>query len=104
MIIEQVARYHSILSRFRTEMTKTKTFYKLFFSINNQLEKNKIIVKTGLIIDSSAIGSALRPKGKANYKVTEDRCEEKVEVKKEYTDSEDKDGAWLKKRCLSFWI
>jgi IS5 family transposase len=98
MTIEQVAPDHSTLSRFRTALTKTKTFEKLFSSINNQLEINGIIVKTGLIIDASEIDTDLRPKGKASYKVAEDRSEEEVEVKKEYADSVDKDGTWLKKR------
>jgi len=98
MPIDQVAPDHSTLSRFRTALTKTKTFEKLFSSINNQLEKNNIIVKTGLIVDASVIDTMLRPKGKANYKVAEDRSEEEVEVKKAYADSVDKDGTWLKKR------
>jgi IS5 family transposase len=58
MTIEQVAPDHSTLSRFRTALIKTKTFEKLFSSINNQLEKNNIIVKTGLIIDASVIDTA----------------------------------------------
>jgi IS5 family transposase len=45
MTIEQVAPDQSPLSRFRTVLTKTKTFEKLFSSINNQLEINGIIVK-----------------------------------------------------------
>jgi IS5 family transposase len=61
MTIEQVAPDHSTLSRFRTALTKTKTFEKLFSSINNQLEINGIIVKTGLIIDASVIDTDLRP-------------------------------------------
>jgi len=51
MTIEQVAPDHSTLSIFRTALTKTKTFEKLFASINHQFEKNNIMVKTGLIID-----------------------------------------------------
>lgn len=98
MTIEQVAPDHSTLSRFRTALTKTKTFEKLFASINKQLESHNIIVKTGLIVDASVIDTPLRPKGKTNYKVTEDRTEEQVEVKKEFADSVDKDGTWLKKR------
>ncbi len=100
MTIEQVAPDHSTLSRFRTALTKTKTFEKLFTSINKQLEAHNIIVKTGLIIDASVIDTPLRPKGKTNHKVTEDRSENEqdVEVKKEYADSVDKDGTWLKKR------
>ena len=100
MTIEQVAPDHSTLSRFRTALTKTKTFEKLFTSINKQLEAHNIIVKTGLIIDASVIDTPLRPKGKTNHQVTEDRSEEKqeIEVKKEYADSVDKDATWLKKR------
>lgn len=98
MTIEQVAPDHSTVSRFRTAMTKTNTFEKLFASINSQLERHNIIVKSGIIIDASVIDTPLRPKGKTNYKVTEDRVEKEVEVKKEYAKSVDTDGTWLKKR------
>jgi IS5 family transposase len=98
MTIEQVAPDHSTLSRFRTALTKTKTFEKLFSSINKQLETHNIIVKTGLIIDASVIDTPLRPKGKTNFKVAEDRCEEDVKIEKEYANSVDKEGTWLKKR------
>ena len=97
MNIDEVAPDHSTLSRFRTALTKTNTFEKLFSSINSQLEFHNIIIKKGIIIDASVIDTPLRPKGKTNHKVTEDRTEEVV-VTKEYTDSVDKDGTWLKKR------
>ena len=70
----------------------------MFLSINSQLEAHNIIVKKGVIVDASVIDTPLRPKGKTNHKVTEDRSEEEVEVKKDYADSVDKDGTWLKKR------
>jgi IS5 family transposase len=98
MTIEQVAPDHSTVSRFRIALTKTQTFAKLFSSINKQVEVHHIIVKTGLIIDGSVIEMPLRPKGKTNFKVTEDRCDDLVEVDKEYADSVDKEGTWLKKR------
>lgn len=98
MSIEEVAPDHSTISRFRTALTKTKTFDKLFKLINSQLEAHQIIVKKGAIVDASVIDTPLRPKGKTNHKVTEDRKEEKVEVKKDYAQSVDKDGTWLKKR------
>jgi IS5 family transposase len=98
MTIEQVAPDHLTLSRFKTALTKTKTFEKLFTSINKRLETHHIIVKTGVIIDASAIDTPLRPKWKTTFKVTEDRCEDQVEVHKEYADSVDKEGTWLKKR------
>ncbi len=98
MTIEQVAPDHSTLSRFRTALTKTKTFEELFTCINSQLEVHNIIVKKGVIVDASVIDTPLRPKGKTTHKVTEDRSEEEVEVTKHYADSVDKDGTWLKKR------
>jgi IS5 family transposase len=98
MHIDEVAPDHSTLSRFRTALTKTKTFEKLFGSINAQLEAHKIIVKKGIIVDASVIETPLRPKGKTNHEVTEDRSEEEIAVKKKYAQSVDKDGTWLKKR------
>ena len=73
MHIAEVAPDHSTLSRFRTALTKTKTFEMLFGSVNAQLETHSIIVKTGVIVDASVIETPLRPKGKTNHEVTEDR-------------------------------
>ena len=98
LTIEQTAPDHSTLSRFRTALTKTGTIEKLFKTINSQLEKHQIIVKKGAIIDASVVDTPLRPKGKTNHKVTEDRSDEEVELSKEYPKSVDKDGTWLKKR------
>ena len=98
MHIDEVAPDHSTLSRFRTALTKTKTFEKLFRSINAQLEAHEIIVKKGIIVDASVIETPLRPKGKTKHEVTEDRSEEEIAVKKQYAESVDKDGTWLKKR------
>ena len=44
--------------------------------MNGQLSDHNIIVKTGAIVDASIVDTPLRPKGKTNYKVTEDRKEE----------------------------
>jgi len=98
MNIDEVAPDHSTLSRFRTALTQTKTFEKLFSIINAQLEAHNIIVKKGIIVDASVIDTPLRPKGKTNHKVTQDRSEEEIAVKKEYAQSVDKEGTWLKKR------
>jgi len=62
------------------------------------LEAHNIIVKKGIIVDASVIDTPLRPKGKTNHKVTQDRSEEEIAVKKEYAQSVDKEGTWLKKR------
>jgi len=96
--IDQVAPDHSTLSRFRSLMTKAKAYEPLFKEINRQLGAQKIIVRTGVIVDASVIDTPLRPKGRTNHKVTEDRKdEEEVEVVKDYADSVDTEAAWLKK-------
>jgi len=79
-------------------MTNQGAYEYLFKSINSQLEKHHIIVKTGAIIDASVIDTPLKPKGKTNYQVTKDREDlEEITVKKEYADSVDQDASWLKK-------
>ena len=98
MTTEQVTPYHITLTGFGTALTKTKTFEKLFTYVNKQLETHNTFVKTSLIIDATLLDTPLRPKGKTNLKVTQDRCEDQVEVHKEYADSVDKEGTWLKKR------
>ena len=99
LTIDSVAPDHSTLSRFRTTMTKANAYDLLFKEINNQLEAHNIIVKKGAIVDASVIDTALKPKGKTNHKVTEDRKDtEEVAVKKDYPDSVDKEASWLKKR------
>jgi len=58
---------HSVISRFRTELTKKGVYEKLFKAMNKQLEKHEIIVKTGAIVDASIIYTPLKPKGKTTY-------------------------------------
>jgi len=97
MSIDQVAPDHSTLSRFRTALTQTGTFEKLFAAFNAQLEAHNIIIKKGIIVDASVVDTPLKPKGKTNYSVTEDRGEE-VQIKKEYSSSVDTEASWIKKR------
>ena len=96
--IDPIAPDHSTLSRFRTMLTKAKAYEPLFKEINSQLERHNIIVKTGAIIDASVIDTPLKPKGKTNHKITQDRIDEQeVEVTKEYAASVDKEASWIKK-------
>ncbi|WP_281990665.1 transposase [Aquimarina aggregata] len=63
------------------------------------MESAGIILKTGAIVDASVIDTPLRPKGKTNHKVTQDREDlEEIEVDKQYVDSVDKEASWLKKQ------
>lgn len=86
---------HSVLSRFRTELTQKRVYEKLFKAMNKQLEKHKIIVKTGAIVDASIIDSPMKPKGKITYEIENDRAEE--ERSNEDKDEENKKQASLKK-------
>lgn len=98
LTIESVAPDHSTLSRFRTAMTKAGAYAVLFKEINRQLEAHQIIIKTGAIVDASVVDTPLKPKGKTNHKVTEDRKDtQEVEITKEYAASVDKEASWLKK-------
>ncbi len=98
LTIDSVAPDHSTISRFRKAMTEANAYETLFKAINHQLEAHRIIVKKGALVDASVIDTPLKPKGRTNYKVTEDRKDEKeVEVNKDYADSVDKDASWLKK-------
>jgi len=110
LTLEQTSPYHSTLSRFRTQMTKVNAYEKLFKELNKQLDKHKIIVKTGAILDASVIDTPLKPKGKVTHQVTEDRDQETqntqtqttekqaaTSVKKEVPNSVDKEASWLKK-------
>lgn len=96
--IDEIAPDHSTISRFRTAMTQAGAYDILFKAINSQLESHSIIVKTGAIVDASVVDTPLKPKGKTNHKVTEDRKDEQeVVVTKDYADSVDKEASWLKK-------
>jgi IS5 family transposase len=109
LTLEQSAPDHSTLSRFRTAMTQKNVYEKLLKELNKQLEKHKIIVKKGAIVDASVIDTPLKPKGKPTYEVVEDRAEElpnqevkalenqEKELEKQTQCSVDTDGAWIKK-------
>jgi transposase, IS5 family len=93
---------HSVLSRFRKELTDKKVYEKLFKELNKQLEKHKIIVKTGVIVDASIIDTPLMPKGKPTYEICDERdaTEENQSTAtavKQVSSGTDTDGRWISK-------
>ena len=78
--IEDKSPDHSVISRFRTSLTKENTYENLLNLINEQLEKQHIIVKSGVIVDASITDSPRKPRGKKEY----------VEVIKEDSDQVDR--------------
>lgn len=109
MNIDQLSPDHSTISRFRKLMTEQGSYEPLFKEINRQLEAHSIVVKTGALVDASIIDSPLKPKGRAKYKVAEDREDEPREatelekeakskaLQKQEAPSVDTEAAWIKK-------
>ena len=93
---------HSVISRFRTAMTKAKAYDKLLNKMNKQLSKHNILVHTGVIVDASITDSPRKPKGKKEYEIVEDRKEDDVKetssLQQKFASNVDTDGGWTKKR------
>jgi IS5 family transposase len=100
---------HSVISRFRSELTKKEAFEKIFEQINAQLESKGLIVKTGAIVDATVTDSPRKPRGKTTYAVADDRKEterSEADIKEETKQNQlikitqpgvDAQAAWLKK-------
>ena len=100
---------HSVISRFRSELTKRDAFEKIFEKINAQLESKGLIIKTGAIVDATVTDSPRKPKGKTTYVIADDRKEEdrsETEIGEEAAQKQvikmtqpgvDTQAAWLKK-------
>lgn len=105
--LEDFVPDHSTLSRFRSELTKYKAMDKLLKEFNRQLEKNQIIVHTGVKVDATLTASARRPKGNIRYEIAEDRQEDEIPKSEEHKQRSslkalqekgvDPEGRWLKK-------
>ena len=73
---------HSVLSRFRSELTYKKGFDKVLNAVNKQLISHGIMVTSGVIVDASISDTLRKPKGKKEYQAVEDRQEADItEVK-----------------------
>jgi transposase, IS5 family len=71
---------NTVLSRFRTALTKQGAYEALLQNINEQLEAKGILLKKGAIIDASITDSPRKPRGKKQYEIVEDRKEATEEV------------------------
>jgi transposase, IS5 family len=75
LTLEDEVPDHSVLSRFRTELTKKGGYEKLMAQINGQLETRGVLLKKGAIVDASITDSPRQPRGKKEYEAAEDRKE-----------------------------
>lgn len=92
LALEDDVADHSILSRFRTYMTKRGAFDKLLNEINQQLEANHVMVKTVTKVDASITDTPRKPRGKKTFEVDDGN-----QAKQYYKPNVDEDGSWVKK-------
>lgn len=105
LTLEDAVPDNTVLSRFRTELTKKDAYEKLLININNQLEAKGILLKKGAIVDASITGTQRKPRGKKTYKMVEDRKEEedvptvepKLKLEVDVKSHVDTEAAWVKK-------
>lgn len=85
---------HSVLSRFRTILTKKGTYDLLFQEIDSQLVKHGVIVKSGVSVDASITDSPRKPKGAKQHILTEDGH---LTVQPSKAKGVDQEASWVKK-------
>lgn len=66
---------HSVLSRFRAQLTKAQAWDGLLAEINRQIEGRNLLVKSGCHVDASVTHSPRKPKTKPTYEIVTDREE-----------------------------
>lgn len=92
---------HSVLSRFRTAMTKTGIFDQLLTEINRQLETRGIMIKKAVKVDASITRSPRKPRGIVD-RTDSDECAQSDNKSLErepekFTGRVDTDMRWTKK-------
>lgn len=108
--IEDDVPDHSVISRFRKELTEKKAFDRLLRKFNAQLKAKGIMVKEGAaIVDAAITDSPRKPKGKTIYEIAIDREEDNrsetekekesnsMKVVKQDQPGVDTEARWLKK-------
>ena len=102
---------HSVLSRFRSELSEKGAFDSLLTQLNSQLKLKGIMVQQGKAkVDATLTESPRKPKGKKTYEVAEDRKEDDRSTQDKQQELQthellaveqpgvDHQGRWLKKR------
>ncbi|MCD8209143.1 MAG: IS5 family transposase [Bacteroidales bacterium] len=74
--LDEASPDSTTIGRFRNALVKANVYDSILSEINRQLENAGVIVKSGAIVDASVTDSPRRPRGRKQYVVVEDRCEE----------------------------
>lgn len=109
--IEDSVPDHSVLSRFRSELTRKGGMDALLCHINEQLQTKGVMIKGGKAkVDATITDTPRRPKGKKTYELAKDRKEDQrqqQDIAKEQEQAKliqkqqpgvDSQARWLKKR------
>lgn len=107
---------HSVISRFRKELSDKNALKKVLGELNRQLTKHKIIIKTGVLVDASVTHSLYTPSQPTTFEIANDRVEEErdstqIKQEQEYHQKlkrlecggTDTDARWLKKGKKSYY-
>jgi IS5 family transposase len=105
--LEDTCPDHSVISRFRKEMTKKNGYDKILKFINEQLEKHNIIVKQGVLVDASITDSPRKPRGKKEFEVIESENQDtklnEIKLIEKQQSHVDKEAKWIiKNKKLRF--
>jgi transposase, IS5 family len=85
---------HSVLSRFRKELTEKRAFDRIFNKVNQQLKEKKVLVKGCVKVDASITETPLIPSSKPTFVMAEDREED--DRNQDDIDAEQKQQEWIK--------
>lgn len=66
---------HSVLSRFRTRLTKAEAWDGLLAEVNRQIQSLNVTVSSGCHVDANITHSPRKPKTKPTYEIVNDREE-----------------------------
>lgn len=107
---------HSVISRFRKEMSQKNAMKKVLGELNRQLVKHKIIINTGILVDASVTVSQYTPSQPKTFEMASDRSEEErteeetskekiyhKELKQLEDNGTDQEARWLKKGKKSYY-
>ena len=93
--LEDAVPDHSVISRFRKELSERNGMKKILGELNRQLVKHKIIIKSGVLVDASVTTSPFIPSSPTTFELANDRAEE--DRTEEQTGKEEKYHQQLKR-------
>lgn len=86
---------HSVLSRFRKELSEKKGFDRILKKVNKQLKEKNILLSGGTMVDASITETPLIPSKNPTYEIADDRKEDDRD--QDSLNADKQEQKWLKK-------